>query len=211
MPLIKSASKEAVSSNIRAEREAGKPQRQAVAIALDVSRRAKRADGGAAPPWYVRSEARSMTHTGPLHSPIAGRTDHIATSVPSGAYVLPADHVSALGQGNTAAGMKVVEHMFNSGPYGTSLRRPAAGGMKRPPPMRLPQANRADGGDVEETAGEPVPIMAAGGEYVVDPEIVRSIGGGDMDRGHEILDAWVLDTRKKHVKTLSKLPPPAKD
>lgn len=40
MPLIKSASKKAVSSNIRAEMKAGKPQRQAIAIALDVQRRA---------------------------------------------------------------------------------------------------------------------------------------------------------------------------
>ena len=41
MPLKKSASTKAVSANIRAERAAGKPQRQAVAIALAVQRRVK--------------------------------------------------------------------------------------------------------------------------------------------------------------------------
>lgn len=41
MPLIKSASKKAVGKNIKAEMAAGKPQKQAVAIALDVQRRAK--------------------------------------------------------------------------------------------------------------------------------------------------------------------------
>lgn len=41
MPLKKSASKKAVSENIRTEMAAGKPQKQAVAIALDVQRRAK--------------------------------------------------------------------------------------------------------------------------------------------------------------------------
>ena len=41
MPLRKSASKKAVVFNIRAEREAGKPERQAVAIALNVQRKAK--------------------------------------------------------------------------------------------------------------------------------------------------------------------------
>jgi hypothetical protein len=41
MPLKKSTSKEAVSENIRTEIKAGKPQKQAVAIALDVQRRAK--------------------------------------------------------------------------------------------------------------------------------------------------------------------------
>lgn len=40
MPLIKSKSKAAVSKNIRTEMERGRPQRQAVAIALDVARRA---------------------------------------------------------------------------------------------------------------------------------------------------------------------------
>ena len=42
MPLKKSTSKKAVSENIKTEMEAGKPQKQAVAIALDVQRRAKK-------------------------------------------------------------------------------------------------------------------------------------------------------------------------
>jgi hypothetical protein len=41
MPLKKSASKAAVGQNIKAEIKAGRPQKQAVAIALDVQRRAK--------------------------------------------------------------------------------------------------------------------------------------------------------------------------
>lgn len=40
--LIKSGSKKAVSQNIKTEMAAGKPQRQAVAIALSVKRRAGR-------------------------------------------------------------------------------------------------------------------------------------------------------------------------
>jgi hypothetical protein len=40
MPLIKSGSRKAVSSNIRTEIAAGKPQKQAVAIALNVGRKA---------------------------------------------------------------------------------------------------------------------------------------------------------------------------
>jgi uncharacterized protein YoaH (UPF0181 family) len=42
MPLKKSASKKAVSENIRREMAAGKPQKQAVAIALSVQREAKK-------------------------------------------------------------------------------------------------------------------------------------------------------------------------
>jgi len=40
MPLIKSSSRAAVAKNIRTEIRAGKPHRQAVAIALDTQRRA---------------------------------------------------------------------------------------------------------------------------------------------------------------------------
>ena len=46
MPLIKSKSQKAFKTNIKREIEAGKPQKQAVAIAYDVQRRAKKADGG---------------------------------------------------------------------------------------------------------------------------------------------------------------------
>jgi len=39
MPLIKSKSKKAIGENIKREEEAGKPQKQAVAIALSVARK----------------------------------------------------------------------------------------------------------------------------------------------------------------------------
>lgn len=44
MPLIKSASKKAVGENIKREEQAGKPRKQAIAIALNNQRRA--AKGG---------------------------------------------------------------------------------------------------------------------------------------------------------------------
>lgn len=46
MPLTKSKSEKAFKTNIKREIAAGKPQKQAVAIAYDVQRRAKKADGG---------------------------------------------------------------------------------------------------------------------------------------------------------------------
>jgi len=46
MPLDKSGSKASIGKNISAEMHAGKPQNQAIAIAMDVMRRARRAMGG---------------------------------------------------------------------------------------------------------------------------------------------------------------------
>ena len=42
MPLIKSRSKKAIGKNIETEMAAGKPHRQAIAIALSIARRRKR-------------------------------------------------------------------------------------------------------------------------------------------------------------------------
>ena len=60
----------------------------------------------------------------------------------------------------------------------------------------------ADGGKVD--------IMAAGGEYVVHPDIVRKLGHGKLRLGHEILDELVKRVRESNIKTLKKLPGPVK-
>lgn len=46
MPLKKGSSRKTISQNIRTEMAAGKPQKQAVAIALDVAKRSKKRHGG---------------------------------------------------------------------------------------------------------------------------------------------------------------------
>ena len=119
-------------------------------------------------------------HVGPIKSDVAGRTDHIKMTVAPGAYVIAADVVSGLGEGNTDAGNKVLDQYF--------------------PPM---QAKRPQGGGV--------PILAAGGERVIPPEQVAQLGGGNLDKGHKLLDKWMVDQRAKLVKTLQKLPGPAKN
>lgn len=54
----------------------------------------------------------SKMFVGPIHSTVAGRTDHLPLNVASGSYVIPADIVSALGEGNTMAGFQDLNYMF---------------------------------------------------------------------------------------------------
>lgn len=102
MPLKKGKSRETISHNIREMIHSGHPQDQAVAAALSQASRSK-AEGGS---------ASNKIHVGPIHSNVAGRTDHLPINVPSGAYVIPADIVSAIGEGNTMAGFEILNDMF---------------------------------------------------------------------------------------------------
>lgn len=191
MPLNKSGSKEAFSSNVRTlMHDVGKSphvqsQKQALAIAYETKRRA-RAEGGG-------------VHIGPISSTVPGRTDDHPIDVPSGSYVLPAECVSNLGENNTNAGMVKLHEVMNSSPE--AIRRF----------FEAKRSARAAGGRSDAGTGQAVPINAAGGEFVVPPKIVSIIGHGDVKQGHATLDAWVMKRRKNHIKTLRGLAPPAKD
>ncbi len=189
MPLKPGSSRETVSHNISEMIEAGHPKDQAIAAALRTARQG-RATGGSV-----------KVHKGPIHSAVAGRTDHLPMNVASGSYVIPADIISAMGEGNSMAGFKVAKDIFSAPdvtggePYGVS-------GM----PYGATAPRKAGGGPTSS-----VPIVAAGGEYVIPPEDVVHLGGGDLDHGHKILDAFVKKMRQKTIKTLQSLPGPKKD
>lgn len=144
--------------------------------------------------------ASEKVHIGPIHSPVAGRTDHLPVHVPSGAYVIPADIISAMGEGNTMAGFKVANTIFSKVPGMQGM--PGADAQ-----LGLPE-KRAMGG---ATHGSPVPVVVAGGEYVISPEDVEHMGEGDLDAGHRVLDSFVVKMRKKTVDTLKNLPGPKKN
>ena len=155
-----------------------------------VARKPRRAAGGMldapaddAPPAAPMAPA-SRVHEGPIHSPVAGRTDHLPMHVASGSYVIPADIISAMGEGNTMAGFRIARKVFGR-----------SGGVAR-----------AAGGQVDA-----VPIVAAGGEYVISPQDVAILGGGNIDAGHAELDDFVKKMRAHTVRTLQTLPGPQRD
>lgn len=211
MPLIKSSSDTARSENIATEIRAGRKPSQAAAIAYRVQREAKKkkmsrgggvgyAAGGSAPANMARESMRALSRGVPggiINSAVPGRSDQIPLSPKGKSYIVPADVVSSLGQGNTMAGAKGLNKLFGMGPYNMAP-------SKVPMPKRM--GKFADGGGTEGN----VDIMAAGGEFVIPPEKIAEIGGGDIERGTKILDAFVTKQRKKTIKTLRKLPGPRK-
>lgn len=166
-----------------------------------------------ATPYFARQESRGVAHTGPVLGSGLGRGDAKSISVPGGSYVLPAAHVSALGQGNNLAGHSLINSMFNSAPFGTGMPKGGRGGGPPRPPRTGGMGGFAQGGPPKE--GGKVDIKISDGEHVLSPEQVKMVdrwagGNGDIDRGHRLLDAWVLHERQKEIKTLKKLPGPAK-
>jgi hypothetical protein len=180
------------------------------------------AKGGAhLPERGISSGATPPSPGGFLHTAGPGRSDNLNIHPHADSYVLPADVVSGMGEGNSLAGAKALETTFNgsTGPGGIPMPtathtghrmgapRLGAGGFGHGMPhAKGGETNDNDADDKPQT----VPIQAAGGEYVVTPEQVRALGHGDVDRGHKILDAFVLHVRKRTVGEMQKLKGPVK-
>lgn len=141
-------------------------------------------------PWFTKREAAEIYHqSGFLHSPSPGRADSLPRAVGAESHVIPADVVAGLGDGNSLAGAAVMNKIIRSLPYG------------------MHPLHRADGGGVEP---EKVPVQLSGGEYVLSPEQVAAVGGGDPRQGHKVLDSFIRNVRAKTIKKMRKLPPPKK-
>lgn len=165
--------------------------------------------GGAASPWWERSEARDAD-SGLLSGSTPGRSDQLMATAPSGAYVLPADVVSSLGEGNTLAGAKVWDSILHSMPYGISVPQIRGGIPKAHATVPHIAERAAKGGGVQGKGitGQRIPVALSDGEILVSPQDVWRIGRGNMKRGHAILDTFVMKARKHHIDTLKKLKPP---
>lgn len=177
-------------------------------------------------PWWSREEEnQSVNRHGLLASPVAGRTDHLAVSPATGSYVIPADVISGLGEGNTLAGANVMQKILETGPHGIRMPQERRGmGPPRPPP-----AYREGEGDDGMASGGGLPHYASGGmspavsaylasngtggsglpsgggSAVPSTGINASTGKGTSDSGIPALDAYLNQT----IGGASYAPPPA--
>ena len=188
MPLHKGKSKAVISSNISELVRSGRPQKQAVAIALDTARKAMERGGS--------PHRDPKVFHGPLKAPIPGRTDRMKVHVASGSYVIPADIVSGIAEGNSEAGFEIIKKMIED--------KKSQGG-------RVGLIGKYGLNGKYHEARNNIPCIVAGGEFILSPEEVELFGDGDLNAGHKVLDRFVLSQRNKLIKTLKKLPPPAKD
>lgn len=190
-----------------------------------------RAFGGETENRIVDSE--NSPFTGGILSTGAGRSDDVQMHVPDGAYVVPAWAVSHIGEGNTLNGLSQLKLMFGSPwgaqktPYGApapelkvgkGIRIPEPPPMHFTPPNFYPQgmsaenpalAERSKFGGAARGPQAAVPINASGGEFVIQPAEVARIGDGNIDKGHMILDKYVLTLKKQAADTIRRLPGPA--
>ncbi len=184
-------SKQALQSTMKKLAKEISPRDQAMSIAYEARR--ARADGG-------------QVFEGPIVSEVPGRTDRHDMAVAAGSYVAPAEFVSHLGENNTLAGLANIKKMGAAG-----IRKMAHGARGAGSVIAKHRRRAAGGRTMEAPTGHPIDIVAAGGEHVWTPDEVRVIGDGDVLLGHALLDNLVMQNRKKHIKTLSRLPGPAKD
>jgi hypothetical protein len=140
-----------------------------------------------------------------INSSVPGRVDRIPMRARSGSYVLPSDVVSGMGQGNTNAGAKMWGNLISHsiGPMGiqNAIKQRSMPSAR----LRMTGATKtfAGGG-----ANEYTPIITAGGECLVDPEIVRELGDGDSEEGKKVLANSVAQVRKQTLQHIKALPKP---
>lgn len=174
---------------------------EGMAIAT-ANKHVKRQVGGMAPPPMGEEEIDAVFDSRPheeglLEGDSPGRTDRLPQSTTADSFVIPADVVSSLGQGNTASGAKILSDML----------APMLGEMG--------PKQGANGGQNDRSH-----VIVAAGEFMVPKHKVDEIGRrfreqglskarSDNNAGQEYLrEVFVPSLRKQQMKFLKEAPQP---
>jgi hypothetical protein len=182
----------------------------------------KRATGGTAMSPAVTNYL--ATNSDPLgvapNTPITGSGINASTGVGKSQTGLPAldAYLNSTESGASFVPPKVYVPPPAPAPVSPASTAAAAPAAATAPldDLNIPSGN-ARGGNVRYARGGAsrapaghVPILAAGGEFVVSPEHVARLGDGDVHEGHRRLDKWVVETRRSIIRKMSHLRPPVK-
>lgn len=113
-----------------------------------------------------------------------GQQDNVHVDLPHGSFVLDANTVSAVGDGNSIAGKNKIRKMLN-------------------------RLNAGIGEITKETSL--VPAAISSGEFTIYPHHVSAFGGGDLEAGHKKLKSFVKNLRKDKKMNVLDIPPETKD
>jgi hypothetical protein len=178
-------------------------------------------------PWFERQEASNEIHMpqgGFLNSSIAGRTDRLPVAVGTDSFVVPAQEVAGVGQGNSLAGARILQEALRIGPHGVPHPQEIHGhGPPRPPGVpgevtREMFGYASGGSGIGSDERGIAHCLMAGGELVIpahdwtdgihDYRGVRSVGEGDIQEGHRRLRGMVKNIREHTIRFLRSAPPP---
>jgi hypothetical protein len=113
-----------------------------------------------------------------------GQQDNVHVDLPHGSFVLDANTVSAVGDGNSIAGRNKIREMLN-------------------------RLNVGIGEITNQT--KLVPAAISSGEFTIYPHHVSALGDGDLKAGHKKLKSFVKNLRKDKKMNVLDIPPEAKD
>ena len=135
--------------------------------------------------------------------------------------------MSGLGQGHSIAGGRILAQALRIGPYGVPVPAEVHGhGPPRAPAAESPRLLGESSGGKTQDNGRRVGILAASGEFVIPAEDwidrdavdgklylhrgVRSLGEGDMKKGHDCIDGMMKRVRDFQIEWLKSAPKPKK-
>jgi len=132
-----------------------------------------------------------------FQGPGKGQDDKILTSVPANTYVIDAQTTAYAGDGSTKAGAE------NWAKWGQEMMNKHALVTKNPPKKRAYDRVR--------NIGEPeVSVATSDGEGRLPPEVVASVGKGDVSKGARIIKTMVRNIREEKTRNRGGMPPKIK-
>ena len=138
------------------------------------------------PRRYQMEEPRRYRTGGFITGHTGGQADEVLDAIPENSYVISADVVADLGDGNSLAGAKKLAERFE---------------VSRIPPRSMKHVNHF-------ARGASVSARVSDGEYIVPVHAVVSLGKGNPSIGSKKLDNLMKNVR--HHKATKNFPPKAK-